>query len=42
MIQLRYFRAAEPRAWAGLAKTLLLFCIPTSVIAKIKEYRGRT
>jgi GT2 family glycosyltransferase len=42
MIQLRYFRAAEPRAWAGLAKTLLLFCIPVSVIAKIKEYRGRS
>jgi GT2 family glycosyltransferase len=42
MIQLRYFRAAEPRAWAGLAKTLLLFCIPAPVIAKIKEYRGRS
>ena len=42
MIQLRYFRAREPRAWTGLAKTLLLFCIPVSVIAKIKEYRGRS
>ncbi len=42
MIQLRYFRALEPRAWTGLAKTLLLFCIPVAVIAKIKEYRGQS
>jgi glycosyltransferase involved in cell wall biosynthesis len=37
-IQLRYFNALEPSAWAGLLKTLLLLAVPVSVIMKLKEY----
>jgi glycosyltransferase involved in cell wall biosynthesis len=35
-IQLKYFDALEWRAWAGVAKTLLLFLVPQKLVAKIK------
>jgi glycosyltransferase involved in cell wall biosynthesis len=40
-IQLKYFRAREPRAWAGLVKTLLAFLVPVSLIAKAKTHLAR-
>ena len=41
-IQLRYFRSGELSAWIGIAKTAVLFAVPTSLILKIKEYRFAT
>lgn len=40
-IQLTYFDAAEPHAWIGLGKTLLMFLVPTSLIPKLKALRER-
>lgn len=40
-IQLKYFRFRDPNAWLGVGKTLLLFLVPVSLIAKIKAYEDR-
>lgn len=40
-IQLRYLEPLEWRCWAGMAKTLLLFCIPRRIVSTLKaEWRG--
>jgi len=36
-IQLRYFEAREPGAWLGVAKTLLLFLVPVSILSRMKS-----
>jgi hypothetical protein len=38
-IQLRYFNPRQLSAWSGVLKTLVLFCVPVSLLVKIKEYR---
>jgi GT2 family glycosyltransferase len=38
-IQLKYFEPLQWRAWAGVAKTLLLFLVPLRVVAAIKRAR---
>lgn len=40
-IQLKYFVPWSPHAWLGVGKTLLLFLVPVSWIAKIKAYEDR-
>ena len=40
-IQLKYFEPLQWRAWAGIAKTLVLFAVPMRVVAGIKKLRER-
>ena len=40
-IQFKYFEPLQWRAWAGVAKTLLLFAVPVRVVIAIKKIRER-
>lgn len=40
-IQLKYFEPAEPGAWLGILKTLVLFAVPVSLISWIKSSLSR-
>jgi len=41
-IQLKYLEPLQWRAWAGMAKTLMLFAIPRSIVTTLKaEWRSR-
>jgi GT2 family glycosyltransferase len=40
-IQLKYFTPWDANAWMGLGKTLLLFFVPVSLIARMKAYGDR-